>query len=110
MRALVKRIRQPVVAAGRGVGYALAFHGSLLRDIDIIAAPWTAEAVAAEDLAKLVAETVDGFIRPYDAPRERRLRRKPHGRRAFVIYVGGTYIDLSVMPRRARRAAAAVAA
>lgn len=39
-----------LMKAGREVGYALAVHGSLARDLDIIAVPWTDEAVSAERL------------------------------------------------------------
>jgi hypothetical protein len=97
MRALVKRVRPLVVDAGRSVGYACAFHGSLLRDIDVIAAPWTDDAVSPAELAEVIATAVGGFTKPsreHDpVPRE-----KPHGRLGFPIYVGGTYIDLSVLP------------
>jgi hypothetical protein len=101
MRVLVKRIREPVILAGRSVGYACAFHGSLLRDIDVIAAPWTDDAASAFALAEVVAKAVGGFTKP---SRDTDLvpREKPHGRLAFPIYVGGTYIDLSVMPRAIR--------
>jgi len=32
----------------RDCGYAIAPHGSLARDLDVIAVPWTEDAVSAE--------------------------------------------------------------
>lgn len=99
---LVKRIREPVILAARSVGYACAFHGSLLRDIDVIAAPWTDDAVSPAELVEVIAAAVDGFTKP-SREHDTVPREKPHGRLGFPIYVGGTYIDLSVMPRSAIR-------
>lgn len=85
--------------AARACGYALAVHGSMDRDFDLVAVPWTDDASSAEELVEAVCTAVDGHFRartdggPW--PRE-----KPHGRRAWAIRLSGTaYIDLSVMPR-----------
>jgi hypothetical protein len=89
-------------AAARGLGYALALHGSLQRDLDLVAVPWAKGARPAEDLVRAVALAAGGACHLPD------VCRKPHGRRAWVIHLdhkkAGTsaYIDLSVMPRRAR--------
>lgn len=96
-------------------GYALATHGSLERDIDIVAVPWAPEfaTCAAADLAAslfAVCEAVLGRCTwaggwTADAtcdPPSGSLPNpelKPHGRLAWVIHVVATYIDLSVMPR-----------
>lgn len=82
-----------LVAVGRAHGYALAVHGSLARDFDIIAAPWTDDAVDADDLAEAIRSAVGGV-------RGDTVHERPHGRRGYVIHLGaGPYIDLSVMPR-----------
>ena len=84
-------------------GYALAIHGSLHRDLDLIAVPWTDSAAAEETLVKAITEAARGFIQSGN-PEE-----KPHGRHAYTILLGGcsatippdqraTYIDLSVTP------------
>jgi hypothetical protein len=93
--------------AARGVGYALALHGTLGRDLDLIACPWTNEAADPEALvaaleaacggfAPEVANTAEGEPTPMPRP-------KPHGRLAWLIYFrgGAGYVDLSVMPRAA---------
>lgn len=76
-------------------GYALALHGSLSRDCDMIAVPWTHEAVSAETLLDSFMGIVGGFFAPQDY-----VAYKPHGRRAWSIHLGGgPYLDISVMPR-----------
>lgn len=94
-------------------GYALAVHGSLERDIDIIAAPWREGATDAVGLVSdlyRVCEAVFGYAtwsggwteRETFSPPEGSLpnpTKKPHGRLAWTIHVGSTYFDLSVMPR-----------
>ncbi len=89
----------------RELGYALALHGSLVRDLDLIAVPWTEDAVSAAELVAAMIEACGGFTindetaDPYDYTR-RNPQPKPHGRRSWKIFLGGSpYIDLSVMPR-----------
>jgi hypothetical protein len=91
--ALLPRLR----LVARKHGYALAVHGSLQRDFDLIAAPWVEQvsspAVLAEAL-RLAAGGVIEYGRPGRDPMQ-----KPHGRLAWSIHLGGRqYIDLSVMP------------
>ena len=98
-----------LMKAGREVGYALAVHGSMARDLDLVAVPWTAEAVSAERLVMHLLAAIDGRLRNgarneagewvRTAGSEPSLM--PHGRQAWSIHVGhdGMYIDVSVMPR-----------
>ncbi len=83
-------------------GYALSLHGSMLTDLDLVAIPWTDEAIAADALVEelkkyvglLIDDTEDEDIR------SRLPTRKPHGRIAWRLssWAGGS-VDLSVMPR-----------
>jgi hypothetical protein len=61
-------------------GYALAVHGSLKRDIDLVGCPWRDSAVDAayliEELRK-ATESIIGFARTRDA-RQTRLEFLPH--------------------------------
>lgn len=84
------------------MGYAIAIHGSMARDLDLLAVPWTECAVPAAELVAEIAKAVDGFVigdvnnrgelsDPYEMP---------HGRMTWNICWGGNpFIDLSVMPR-----------
>jgi len=75
--------------------YTIAVHGSLSRDLDLIAVPW-AEVVDATP-EELVAAVVKALDMPclVDGPEE-----KPHGRKAWSIRMPKHrwYVDLSVMP------------
>jgi hypothetical protein len=100
---------EPMRAVARAKGYALAVHGSRTRDFDVIAAPWTDDAVPARELAAALIEHLNGLALnvvasdPYDATR-RNPKALAHGRLAWSIHVlgkdraYGCYIDLSVMP------------
>lgn len=108
VRAVHDRVIDPIRARARELGYAIGVHGSLARDIDLIAAPWTDEAVEARELAeavKLVLREVTGLgamIEP-EASDSYHLRGCPggkaHGRLCWSFYTYETYLDLSVMPR-----------
>lgn len=77
-------------------GYALGVHGSMTRDLDLIAAPWTPRAVAPVTLAWRIHDAAT----KRHWPKPRLFIRKPHGRVGYVLYVGTrAYIDLSVMPQ-----------
>lgn len=85
--------------AAKELGYAIGVHGSQTRDLDLIACPWTEEAVSAEELAEAVREAVKGqFFAFPDNETD-----KPHGRKCWLISLGygGAHIDLSVMARQA---------
>ena len=80
-------------------GYALALHGSMARDLDLIAVPWTEDA----DEPKKLLESFRRFI-VTEANVNLKIggaTDKPHGRKAYAIPVGhaGHYLDVSIMPR-----------
>lgn len=82
--------------AAKRCGYAIGWHGSMARDLDLIAVPWTEHAYPPEEMVAHVVKSVRGWIKPSDkCPTQ-----KPHGRLAWSIHLlgTGTYIDLSVMP------------
>jgi hypothetical protein len=107
-----ERLIGPLRDRARELGYALAVHGTLKRDIDLIACPWTDAAVDARTLAEalrgVAAELNDGKA---DLAWREDCREwwedgkpgdKPHGRLCWMFHLGcGPYIDLSVMPRLA---------
>jgi hypothetical protein len=96
-----------VAAKARSMGYAIAVHGSMVRDVDLIAIPWTDNAVSARELVKAIAAICNGYLaqsKPEEGGRYRVPMIKPHGRLAYSIHLGGgPYIDLSVMPRKRKR-------
>lgn len=98
-----KELIGPLREKARELGYALAVHGSLKRDIDLIACPWTDDAVAPPVLAEALREVTGGYwswsMKGADFTLAGCPGNKPHGRLGWVINLGGgPYIDLSVMP------------
>jgi hypothetical protein len=106
--------RLPAIrAAAREVGYAIGTHGSMARDFDLIAVPWTAEAADADTVAQTIFKAAGGLA--WTAwPRE--AKKKPHGRRCYCFrfvkppghgaadaeheaWSNLPYVDLSVTPR-----------
>lgn len=107
--ATYKRLIGPLRERAMELGYAIGVHGTLKRDIDLIACPWTNESVDAIMLAGellKVCQRVNGvaFIKPGDGQpfhRQGCPGMKWHGRRVWSFHLGGgPYVDLSVMPRR----------
>lgn len=84
----IDRIRE----LAREVGYAIAVHGTLERDLDLIAAPWTNEAISAAELINHITVGLGGRIVE--------IEQKPLGRYAATIQMDGWFknIDLSVCP------------
>lgn len=83
-----------LAAVARANGYALAVHGSLARDMDLIAVPWTAEAASPEE----VVAAIEG---KFSIRRIGGLTAGLHGRliQTIGIQFGECFIDLSFMPR-----------
>lgn len=87
--------------AARGCGYALTVHGSLARDIDLVAVPWTEQAETPELLVdRLCGALAASTGRAINLARAG-WAQKPHGRIACTILLPGNCpeIDLSIMPR-----------
>ena len=95
-------------AVARAHGYALALHGSAVRDLDLIAVPWTEPAADADVLVEALRAAVNGVIhQDMHAQIGDWTRRNPqykaHGRLAWSIHLDAQtsdYIDLSVLPLR----------
>lgn len=75
----------------RAAGYSIAIHGSLKRDVDLIAVPWTTKAVdwpiLVENLCKALNANLVGQV-----------EQKPFGRIGMILQIDGYYknIDLSI--------------
>ena len=84
-------------------GYALCVHGSLRRDIDLVAVPWCDHAPDPEFLVEALANAVKVIIGTARfREQDKNPELKPHGRKAWSIYLShrddAPYIDISVMP------------
>ncbi len=75
-------------------GYALAVHGSLQRDLDLIGVPWVDRPSTPEEV--VLEFTTEFAIREIGGPPS----DMPHGRRTWTLGIGHgeCAIDLSFMP------------
>ena len=77
----------------RDIGYAVGLHGSMKRDVDLIAVPWTEDAAPADALIAHLANILKANVLGHSV--------KPHGRVAWSLQIDGwvKVIDISVCPR-----------
>ena len=76
-------------------GYALAIHGSMARDFDLIAVPW----VDAPALPETVIEAITTDYAIHYIASETNPEQRLHGRMAYTLCVMGEWqLDLSFMP------------
>lgn len=108
MKPVYRQIFPAIKAVAKKHGYAIGQHGSMIRDMDLIACPWTDDASSPKVLVNAVVEEVKketGTARCIDYPMANNKWPgqvlKPHGRMAFTITMAdGCWIDLSVMPKK----------
>lgn len=102
IRSLLDAILPAIRTVALANGYAVAVHGSLKRDIDLIAVAWTDQAIAAPDLVQAVRGAVAGVTGRCIILGE--LSEKPHGRVAYTLVHGGFAgeIDLSIIGPRGK--------
>lgn len=81
-------------------GYALALHGSMARDLDLIAVPWTDDASDPDVLIMAFHKFIVSKAH-VDIKGKYHATKKPHGRLAYAMSIGyeGHYLDISVMPK-----------
>jgi len=88
--------------AARRCGYALAVHGTQVRDLDLIACPWIEEAASPDDLATALGNVIGETTGWCYQHADRDWTEKPHGRVGVILIAGSggeVHVDLSVMPR-----------
>ena len=80
--------------AAKCAGYAIAIHGSMARDLDVVAIPWITAAGSHHELIARLCNQLRATVAPKSPT------KKPHGRMAYTLLLGGAlFMDLSVMPR-----------
>ncbi|PZU10277.1 MAG: hypothetical protein DI605_06775 [Sphingomonas sp.] len=98
IESVLAAILPPVREVARDHGYAIAVHGSLARDIDLLACPWREDADPADELVKSIVVVIGSILGRccQNGP----VGIKPHGRRAYTLIHNGHIgeIDLSIMP------------
>lgn len=88
--------------------YALAVHGSMVRDFDLVAIPWHETASHPADLILAFKKAVGGVFTKHDFDHIGTVMGnatiRPHGRMTWCLHLTdegmyGPYLDISVMPR-----------
>ncbi len=74
-------------------GYALAVHGSMARDFDLVAVPWIEQPSHPDEVVRAITEEFS--VKVYNPPVV-----KLHGRLVYTVIVawGECSFDLSFMP------------
>src|ERR1700733_1051695 len=100
LERLYKSIIPVLRAEARECGYGLGVHGSLQRDLDLIAVPWVTKHVKPLTLALRLHSSVSKYeVSGHWLHVTKNVTTKPCGRLAYAMYLGThAYIDLSVMP------------
>lgn len=101
-RALLDLILPAMRRVAKDCGYALTVHGSLNRDIDLVAVPWVEHGVKDKDvLLKRLEGAVSGVTGRCHA-HTKGWTVKPQGRFAKTLHAwcgeSTAQLDLSVMP------------
>lgn len=79
-------------------GYALALHGSMIHDLDLIAVPWVDDATDFETLVSKLSDCISETI--WKDHHLKSASVKPHGRIAYTLSIySDWHIDLCIMPR-----------
>lgn len=101
-RALLDLILPSMRRVAKEAGYALTVHGSLNRDIDLVAVPWREFNVWTPEALK---DALVGAVRSVTGRcncSEKEWTEKPHGRLAKILMAwcgeSTANLDLSVMP------------
>lgn len=90
-------------------GYALAVHGSMIRDLDVVAIAWIDNAKPATELVASLMAATGGKLGELEAQeayfQQGSPGAKPHGRLCWSLHLSdlygqGPYVDLSVIPPR----------
>jgi hypothetical protein len=78
------------------LGYALAMHGSMHTDMDLIAVAWVDDAKPVEELVKALNECIGKTV--WSEHNLTNKEEKPHGRVTYTLNMMGDWqIDLSIM-------------
>ena len=96
MRQMYQALLPGLQRAAQQCGYALAVHGSMARDLDLIALPWVATAEDPAELAFRLAVSCHGLLvgQTFDTPN----RRLFHINMPWRESENRNYIELSVTP------------
>ncbi len=103
---------------GESYGYNIVLHGSMNRDLDLIAIPWHEVIGDKMEMLTKICEAIGGFILNQDPENFQKFKDKHHGRESHIININRDikskfnglvhefvyhedpqyYIDISIIP------------
>lgn len=107
-----------IKAIGLEYGYNIVLHGSMNRDLDLIAIPWQEVIKDKNEMLEKIADAVGGYVLKQEDEDFERQRKLYHGREAHIININRRitsrfdglsvlfennkdpqyYIDISILP------------
>ena len=74
-------------------GYALALHGSISRDMDLIAVKWTSTAVEKDMLIERIVKALG--VKGMES--KLKGKEKAYNRTSYIVSTGEGYLDINVI-------------
>ena len=103
-RALLDLILPAMRTVAKKQGWSITTHGSMNRDIDVVAVPWTDHCQKFDHLLTSICGAVAGVTG--NCLQHNDWQQKPHGRvaKTLLVFCGETHmtIDFSAMPVQAK--------
>jgi hypothetical protein len=85
----------------RDCGWALAVHGSMRRDLDLIAVPWDSRYCTPNSLAQRLQEIASPAGWSYAIKQITKLwQKKPRGRRAIALVIAGVSCGVEIAQKK----------
>lgn len=81
---------EQVKSIGLEYGYNIVLHGSMNRDLDLIAIPWGESIGDKTVMLNKIAEVLGGFVMQESEEDRQKFRVKYHGRECWVININRT--------------------
>lgn len=97
IRAICERLFAAAQPVARELGYCLAAHGSMERDLDVIGIPWVEGAVD-EDTLVLALQDAFGAAIGTTCARVQGWTLRPHGRRSKTLILVDTGLRNPIEP------------
>ena len=96
MISLYMRVLPAMTVAAYDHGYALTRHGSMFRDLDLVAIPWQEQHSDHHTLLCALQEAACGMSNLHYSPDK---AQKPCGRKAYSFAIGlHAIVDVSITP------------
>ena len=95
IREISENLFKEIEVKTKDLGWCILAHGSMERDLDILATPWTDEACTTQELVEIIRLTFAEFVKG-KCYKSAVCVKKPFGRKAYNLYALTNEEDLIV--------------